>query len=137
MARALADEMNAVPVAVVLRSSQPPAVPATLVTQLTLDRIEQLEAQCRSWHGPISAVVYLALLLTPQQIHQTEAPTTNEALQRALQELQEFHARMESRHVCQVCSMMMNRTEVAESAHIQTVFPCIICILHARSWMLC
>lgn len=36
--------------------------PLTITTQLSLNRIHQLEAQCRAWPGPISAVIYLAII---------------------------------------------------------------------------
>lgn len=39
-------------------SSKPRDLPVTVVTQATLDRLPQLSAQCRSWRGPLSAVVY-------------------------------------------------------------------------------
>lgn len=65
-AHALADEMSPLPVAGAWWSRRPPAVPVTIVTQLSFDRLEQLEAQCRSWHGPISAVAYMALDYIPE-----------------------------------------------------------------------
>ena len=98
---ALRDKMTAVPVAGAWSTRHPPKVPATLVTQLSLDRLEQLEAQCRSWSGPISSVVYMALRLRDDWVKDAP-PTTSDSLQVALEELKEFHARMERGHVCQV-----------------------------------
>lgn len=37
-------------------------VPATLVTQLSYNRLPQLKAQCLAWGGPLAASVYLAIL---------------------------------------------------------------------------
>lgn len=37
-------------------------IPLTITTQLSLNRLHQLEAQCRAWAGPISAVAYLAII---------------------------------------------------------------------------
>ena len=36
-------------------------VPVTVVTQATVDRLPQLYFQCKSWLGPLSAVLYLGL----------------------------------------------------------------------------
>ncbi|MEW5309976.1 MAG: hypothetical protein WDW38_001814 [Sanguina aurantia] len=43
-------------------SDQPSTTPVTVVTQASLDRLPQLHAQCQSWEGPLSAVVYLGIL---------------------------------------------------------------------------
>lgn len=40
--------------------------PVTLVTQLSHDRLPQLEAQCASWGGRLSAVVYLSVPASPK-----------------------------------------------------------------------
>lgn len=42
-------------------ASEVPSLPLTITTQLSLDRADQLLAQCRAWPGPISAVLYVAL----------------------------------------------------------------------------
>ena len=42
-------------------SSKPAAAPVTVVTGLNPRRLNQLESQCRRWHGPISAAVYVVL----------------------------------------------------------------------------
>jgi len=39
--------------------------PVTLVTQLSVDRLHQLAAQCHAWAGRLSAVVYLAVPAYP------------------------------------------------------------------------
>ena len=38
----------------------------TVVTAASLSRLEALEAQCRSWDGPLAAAVYLPLLVAPR-----------------------------------------------------------------------
>lgn len=37
-------------------------LPLTITTGLSLDRLYQLKAQCMGWPGPLSAVVYLAII---------------------------------------------------------------------------
>ncbi|KAG2492048.1 hypothetical protein HYH03_009546 [Edaphochlamys debaryana] len=47
------------------RRQQPPrdTFPVTVVTQLSVGRLAQLEALCRSWAGPLAAAVWLPLVL--------------------------------------------------------------------------
>ena len=42
-------------------SSKPLLIPLTVVTQLSANRVTQLWAQCRSWPGPLSAAIHIAL----------------------------------------------------------------------------
>lgn len=37
------------------------SIPVTVVTQASVDRLSQLEAQCRSWNGRLSAVIYTSV----------------------------------------------------------------------------
>lgn len=46
-------------------SSKPRTIPLTIFTQLTLDRIPTLFNQCSTYRGPLSAVVYMALVQPP------------------------------------------------------------------------
>lgn len=39
-----------------------PRLSVTLVTQLSVNRLQQLRAQCHTWSGPLAAVLYLPLL---------------------------------------------------------------------------
>lgn len=41
---------------------------ATLVTQLSADRLDQVKSQCRTWTGPLTAAVYLPLLNPEPQL---------------------------------------------------------------------
>lgn len=45
------------------RAPSPPSFPVTLVTQLSVDRLQQVRAQCATWGGPLAAAVYLPLLM--------------------------------------------------------------------------
>lgn len=45
----------------VWHSRAPPAVQVTVVTGLNPSRLDQLEMQCRSFGGPVSAAVYLVM----------------------------------------------------------------------------
>eukprot|EP00195_Chlamydomonas_chlamydogama_P004801 CAMPEP_0202898276 /NCGR_PEP_ID=MMETSP1392-20130828/6833_1 /ASSEMBLY_ACC=CAM_ASM_000868 /TAXON_ID=225041 /ORGANISM="Chlamydomonas chlamydogama, Strain SAG 11-48b" /LENGTH=372 /DNA_ID=CAMNT_0049584147 /DNA_START=271 /DNA_END=1389 /DNA_ORIENTATION=- len=42
-------------------------MPLTVVTALTLSRLDALKAQCQSWAGPLAAAVYLVLQLESEQ----------------------------------------------------------------------
>lgn len=42
-------------------SAKPAGLQVTLLTQLSLNRLPQLKAQCAVWKGPLAAVVYLPL----------------------------------------------------------------------------
>ena len=108
MERSEADLMSSVMVAGAWWSDRPPAVPMTITTQLSFDRLEQLEAQCRSWHGPISAVAYLPLDdgVKSQQGSAHEEGRTQAAafstLPQAIDRVRDFHAMTEKDVNCQV-----------------------------------
>lgn len=56
---AMADDLASVAVAGVWWSSKQRPVPVTVITQATVDRLPQLYSQCKSWRGPLSAVLYI------------------------------------------------------------------------------
>lgn len=43
-------------------SCRPAAANLTVVTAVTLSRLNQLQAQCKSWKGPLSAALWLPLM---------------------------------------------------------------------------
>ncbi len=105
----------------------PPKPTATLVTASSIDRLQQLHAQCRAWPGALSAVLFLGLLQEgglatgagvgdaqpPQQQQQEGGPAaagpgspllghTMAALQEALLQVAQFMVDMRSApHACQ------------------------------------
>ena len=113
----LSNEMTALPVAGAwwsLRGSQnqEKKIPLTLVSQLSFDRLEQLEAQCRSWGGPISAVLYLALdyssggrnskAIAKKMGLKLDINSPEALLESCTELAMHFHARMEREQPCQV-----------------------------------
>lgn len=44
-------------------SLKPARGPLTIMTHITIDRLYQLESQCKAWPGPIAAIVYFSLAL--------------------------------------------------------------------------
>lgn len=44
-------------------SSRPRRNPVTIITHATINRLPQLHAQCRSWEGSISVVLYTSIIL--------------------------------------------------------------------------
>ncbi len=59
---AMRDDLASVRVAGAWWTAKQRRVPLTVVTQSTVDRIPQLFAQCKSWGGPTSLVLYRALV---------------------------------------------------------------------------
>eukprot|EP00878_Enallax_costatus_P001272 GHUV01001416.1.p1 GENE.GHUV01001416.1~~GHUV01001416.1.p1 ORF type:complete len:485 (+),score=84.31 GHUV01001416.1:159-1613(+) len=89
-------------------SSKPPAVKVTIVTGLNPSRVNQLESQCISYKGPISAAVYVVL----RSQDRTEGLTAEHksTLQEAEQLLDEFHSRMEAANNCQIDILLLYET---------------------------
>jgi hypothetical protein len=74
-------------------SSVSSGAPVSIVTQLSLERTMMLEQQCSYWPYKIAAVVYIPLvrgkIFTPQSQEWHNSP-----LDKAVEELEAFHARM-------------------------------------------
>ncbi|GLC43643.1 hypothetical protein PLESTF_001615000 [Pleodorina starrii] len=49
-------------------SHKPAGLPVTLVTQLSIGRLEQLRAQCATWRGPLAAAIYIPLVNAEKQL---------------------------------------------------------------------
>ena len=68
-----------------------PAVELSIVTGLTVSRLDQLEAQCRAWRGGLVAAVYLVLHVPPGSEGLGEANIA--LLQDAAAKMEELHSK--------------------------------------------
>lgn len=59
---AMGDALASIGVGGVWWSAKKRPVDVTLITQASVDRLPQLYSQCRSWRGPLSAVLFLGVL---------------------------------------------------------------------------
>lgn len=66
----------------------------SIVTGLTVSRLDQLEAQCRAWKGPLTAAVYLVVHVPPGSTKLDGAGL--ETVHKAEKDMAEFHKRMEA-----------------------------------------
>eukprot|EP00775_Hariotina_reticulata_P011145 gene11145-11298_t len=100
-------------------SAKQPAVKVTIVTGLNPSRVNQLESQCKSYKGPISASVYV-VLHNPNKV----ADLTDEhkkQLEEAATLLESFHQRMEAADNCQLDILLLYETVVDEV--MKVMFP--------------
>ncbi|GAX72769.1 hypothetical protein CEUSTIGMA_g225.t1 [Chlamydomonas eustigma] len=58
---AMSDDLAAIAIEGIWWSGKHRPVPLTIITQASADRIPQLYSQCKSWRGPLSAVLYISL----------------------------------------------------------------------------
>lgn len=86
-------------------SNSDPIVSFTVVTALTLSRMDQLQAQCDSWPGPLSAAVYVAMYNPPDQKELTAE--NQKILNDGVALLAEFHAKNEDSKTCQLDLMFV------------------------------
>lgn len=100
-------------------SQKEPVVKVTIVTGLNPSRVNQLESQCTSYKGPISAAVYVVLhnpdssaALTAEHKQQLEA---------AKQQIDKFHKRMEAMDNCQLDILLLY--EVVADDVMTVMFP--------------
>ncbi|GAX83397.1 hypothetical protein CEUSTIGMA_g10822.t1 [Chlamydomonas eustigma] len=80
-------------------SAKPQQIPLTVVTQLSVNRLTQLWAQCKSWPGPLSAAVHLSI----QQSQVGPLSLRNEqTVKKAVRSILDFHAASEKEPACQL-----------------------------------
>ncbi|GBF89222.1 hypothetical protein Rsub_02099 [Raphidocelis subcapitata] len=80
-------------------SEKAPRLQLTVVTGLTSSRLDQLEAQCASWKGPLSAAVYIVVRGDGAGGMGEEA---RGQLEKAEADAAEFHKKMEVADGCQL-----------------------------------
>lgn len=102
--KAMADVLPSVKTVGIWWSNKTASIPMTIVTQLSYDRIDQLKAQCDTWGGPISAVVYLGLL-QPAALRLEAGPISQ--LTRAILNISQFFDGVEATGKCQLDIMLV------------------------------
>jgi hypothetical protein len=70
----------------------PTEFPVTVSTVATASRLYQLEAQCGSWAGPLSAVVYLPITVAKDATKEAADAAAKAALGDAEKKLGELHS---------------------------------------------
>lgn len=76
----------------VLWSAQPARLNLTIFTQLTVDRLDILRAQCLSYQGPLSAAAYLGVLQDPEESRTELQLKQAEQVRNAVLQIESFHA---------------------------------------------
>lgn len=92
-------------------------LPLTITTGLSLDRLYQLKAQCMGWPGPLSAVVYLAIIQDAD--HASLVPDTWDAAQSRRITTLEAAKQL-------VSAGLIRAWQLQVTSHIQTI----TCMLH-------
>ncbi|KAG2487429.1 hypothetical protein HYH03_013996 [Edaphochlamys debaryana] len=79
-------------------------VPLTLATQLSWNRKWQLKAMCRTWGGPIAAVLHMPVLIprVTGRPNGTLDDIPPDTMKRALEKVAAFHARVEASQPCKM-----------------------------------
>lgn len=72
----------------------------TIVTQLSLERVKMLQAQCKTWEDRIAAVVYVPFISGFGAISSEVKEINGTSVDDIISVLDEFHSRMESEAKC-------------------------------------
>ncbi|GIL81117.1 hypothetical protein Vretimale_12759 [Volvox reticuliferus] len=119
----------------ILWSSKPPRFQFTVFTQLTVNRLPTLFNMCTTYTGPMSAAIFVSLVQQPppgrlqgdQSSHSVVPSLAIEKLsspnivlvEEALQQVQEFHDRVESNpDMCQLDIMLFYELYDSEQARL-------------------
>eukprot|EP00798_Chlamydomonas_sp_ICE-L_P018185 gene18185-24623_t len=86
-------------------SKLPSSIPVTLVTQLSGDRIPQLQAQCDVWLGPLAATIYLPLL---SPAGRDLPPDARQRLLETVDAVQKLFNYAEKQNKCQLRLLLIN-----------------------------
>ncbi|PNW82760.1 hypothetical protein CHLRE_06g292900v5 [Chlamydomonas reinhardtii] len=106
---AMADEPPYLKVVGMWWSAKAASSPLTITTQLSWNRKWQLKAMCRTYAGPVSAVMHMPVLL-PRLTGRQDATLddiSNAALQRAVDKVASFHAKLEGNGSCKLDLMLV------------------------------
>ena len=76
-------------------SDQPARLPVTLVTQLTMGRLDALKAQCAAWAGPLAAAIYIPLYEAGASEESQLQPANQQKLQTATAAIEQLYATAE------------------------------------------
>ncbi|GLI66615.1 hypothetical protein VaNZ11_010539 [Volvox africanus] len=85
-------------------SNKPPGIPVTLVTQLSVERLDQLKSQCATWQGPLAAALYIPLH-NPSAVELSEA--SQQRLQALIANVDEFFRHLESSNGGSGCQLRL------------------------------
>lgn len=91
----------------------------TIVTSLTIERLDALKAQCQSWNGPLTAATYLAVRQEPNSTELTNA--NKEEIEKVHQTLTKFVQELGTVGVCQLFLMLIY--EVVGDDFMESLLP--------------
>ncbi|KAG2443117.1 hypothetical protein HYH02_009530 [Chlamydomonas schloesseri] len=106
---AMADEPPYLKVVGMWWSTKAASSPLTITTQLSWNRKWQLKAMCRTYPGPIAAVMHMPVLL-PRLTGRQDATLddiSNATLQRAVDKVASFHSKLEVNGACKLDLMLV------------------------------
>lgn len=64
------------------------SLPVTVVTQVSANRLVQLQAQCKDWNGPLSVVIYTSVIEISTTVGLSEASRAH--LAKVMQDVEVF-----------------------------------------------